>query len=353
MRELTPRADTSRLVRNRPGATLSAGGHIAPPVVEGLRVLAQRILDFGLRGGSWFLAPPKSAFFVSDGWGTSYAALSLRKLDTQTLDEITHVRTFDSVRNLIIQPNEGNLVACTFKRILVLESENLTERARISKIGQAHDALAFDPEGDHLVVGSGFGNIIKIIDTSRWAPTARKRAGPASTAVTGFEPHQVILFHGPSGRIAWYDSLDGKVVAEKRFSPFRPAAVFGAVAYLGTGNPEPMGKMILPSGEERPTPFQVVKHCTGVTLVDLISREVRAQLDLSPFGSLQFSTSGRLLFAAAKGRVTAIDTESTKLAFEWTLPDTLLPMAILEEGSRAIVVDDRSKMERILLLARD
>ena len=102
-----------------------------------LEVVAQRILEQGLRGGGWFLLPDESAFFISDGWGApSYASMRLRQIDQETLEEIRHARTRDSVRTVVKPEGTGVLVACTFKRILVFDVVTLTELHQISKAGR-------------------------------------------------------------------------------------------------------------------------------------------------------------------------------------------------------------------------
>ncbi len=319
-----------------------------------LEVVAQRILEQGLRGGGWFLLPDESAFFISDGWGaSSYASMSLRQIDQETLEEIRHARTRDSVRIVVKPEGTGVLVACTFKRILVFDVVTLTELHQLSKVGEANDAVAIDAEKDHLVVGSGFSSLIKSIDPTTWTVAGRKRVGPVSVAATGFQPHQAILFHGTTGRLAWYDCLSGKVVREERVPPFRPVVIKGPVAFLGTGTPEPLGRVIhVPSGEEEPAPIDMVRTCTGVAAFDLVEGELRSHATVPPFQSLQLSGTANTLFLLSKGRISARSPESGSPIFDWPLPETFIPMAVLDEGRRAIVVDDRSNMERILLLSR-
>jgi len=318
-----------------------------------LEVVAQRILEQGLRGGGWFLLPDESAFFISDGWGApSYASMKLRQIHQVTLEEIRHARTRDSVRTVVKLGGTEVLVACTFKRVLVFDAVSLTELRQISKVGEANDAVGIDPERDHVVVGSGFNGLLKSIDPAMWAVAGRKRVGPASVAATGFQPHQVILFHGTSGRLAWYDCLSGKVVREKRVPPFRPIAIKGSIAFLGTGTPEPVGRVIhVPSGEEEPAPVNMVRACTGIASFDLVEGELRSHASVPPFQSLQLSGTTNTLFLLAKGRISARNPESGGPVFDWPLPESFIPMAVLDEGRRAIVVDDRSNMERILLLS--
>src|SRR5205823_4962394 len=126
-----------------------------------LEVVAQRILEQGLRGGGWFLLPDESAFFISDGWGApSYASMKLRQIHQVTLEEIRHARTRDSVRTVVKLGGTEVLVACTFKRVLVFDAVSLTELRQISKVGEANDAVGIDAERDHVVVGDGFDGLL-------------------------------------------------------------------------------------------------------------------------------------------------------------------------------------------------
>ena len=64
-----------------------------------------------------------SVFYVSDGWGSYYSSMRLRKLSVETGEELDSVLTRDGVRCLHIE--EDRLFAVLNKRILEVDRASL------------------------------------------------------------------------------------------------------------------------------------------------------------------------------------------------------------------------------------
>lgn len=83
-------------------------------------------------GGGGVLDPTidpydKSVFYVSDGWGTSYGSIRIRKLSLETGEELANILTRDFARHFYF--NSKNIIVCLNKRILKLNRDDFSLQA--------------------------------------------------------------------------------------------------------------------------------------------------------------------------------------------------------------------------------
>lgn len=64
-----------------------------------------------------------AAFYISDGWNTSYAAMRLRKLSLETGEELANALVRSAVRYIDVNPD--TIYALLDKRILKLDRKDL------------------------------------------------------------------------------------------------------------------------------------------------------------------------------------------------------------------------------------
>lgn len=103
-----------------------------------------------------------SVFYVSDGWGSYYGSMRLRRLSAETGEELASVLTRDSTRCVHIE--EDRIFAVLNKRILELDRETLRVRRTYKKgVPQYMDHVGFDG-GDKLVLMNWMGGFLNIFD---------------------------------------------------------------------------------------------------------------------------------------------------------------------------------------------
>ena len=113
-----------------------------------------------------------SVFYVSDGWGSYYASIRLRKLSVETGEELKNVLTRDCVRCIHVE--EDRLFAILNKRILELDRETLEVRQAYKKgVPQHMDFVGFNGV-DKLVMMNWMGGFLNIFDLNT-EKTQRKK----------------------------------------------------------------------------------------------------------------------------------------------------------------------------------
>ena len=118
-------------------------------------------------GGGGVMAPAvdpfdPSVFYVSDGWGSLYASMRLRKLSAETGEELASVLTRDSTRCVHIE--EDRMFAVLNKRLLELDRSNLCVRCAYKKgVPQYMDYAGFNGE-DKLLLMNWNGGFLNVFD---------------------------------------------------------------------------------------------------------------------------------------------------------------------------------------------
>lgn len=336
-------------------------------------------------GGNLFPSSDDSHVLVSDGWLTTYSDIRLRRLEIPSLSETASVQTWDSVRAITFNRDQSVLAGCVFKkRTYVLSRTSLDAVAVIDGLGEGLDCLAFTPSGEFLVVGGNLHETVKIIDPGSWTIARRKRVGHTSSILMGADPDEVMLLHGPTGRVAWFDCRSGAVKHEIRVPPFRQAVQLDSSVFLSTGFAEPVSivpkdnaQYFADNAAYRPADFasfaqvareerasilqglleipghvpmvgmEQVKVIAGVATVDSVGREMKEHRLIRPFPSpkvenIQRSRSGQRLHLFSPGIVRTLRSDDLSLESDWLFSGQLRPLAVLDEGRAAVVVSPAS-----------
>jgi len=328
------------------------------------RVLAQRILDFGLHGGGrQFLLPDESGFLISDGMGSpsaTAASIHVRRLNPETLAETGRVRTADVPHDFALRDGGRSVLCCTWRQVFVLESGSLAIQVR-AKLGEGLGCLDLDLDEDHLVVGA-MGSL-QLLRASTLEPITRKRIGRVTAIARAPNGHTVVLLIGTEGRIIWFDCDRAKAVSELSVPHFSHAISDGSRVFLQLGQLTKYEPRAIGAGGEKVyvPPIDLVEPGGGVGVVDLARRSLVAEYEMprstiKPW-PLQLSSSRERLFVlAATGSsrlIRSIRLANGEVEFDWQLPETAIPLAALREGERAIIADERMNWQRILLVERD
>lgn len=112
-----------------------------------------------------------AVFYVSDGWGSSYSSMRLRRLSVETGEELASVLTRDSTRCIHIE--RDRIFAVLNKRILEMDRGSLgVIRAYKKGVPQYMDYVGFDGR-DKLLMMNWNGGFLNVFSLS--AETARKK----------------------------------------------------------------------------------------------------------------------------------------------------------------------------------
>jgi len=102
-----------------------------------------------------------------------------------------------------------------------------------------------------------------------------------------------------------------------------------------------------------------VLTANGLGVLDLRKRELVSHTVLPEFGSedspsssLLIDRSGRMIFLCSYGLVRALSARSREFEFEWTLPKNALPMAVIDDGNRAILGFETMSWRKLALVSR-
>jgi len=319
------------------------------------RVIAQRVLDDGLQGsGRQFLLPDESGFLISNRSGI------IQRLDPDTLQETARVRTADVPGAFAAKEGGKTTVCCTWHRVFSLDSLSLAIRAQAS-LGEGLGCLDLDAEEDHLAVGS-MGSV-QLLKAVGFDGQARKRIGGVSVIARTPDSHVVTLLQGTAGRIKWLDCEKAQIIYELEVPHFGDAVGDGSRVYLALGEltkyqPDAIGpggqKVVVP-------PIDLVRPGAGVVVIDTKHRTILAQYPSPPFAGnpcpLQVSSARQRLFVfcgtGSIRLIRSIQLNTGQVDFDWPLPENAVPLAVLDEGRRAIVADERMRWQRLLLIERD
>ena len=112
-----------------------------------------------------------SVFYVSDGWGSYYSSMRLRKLSVETGEELDSVLTRDGVRCLHIE--EDRLFAVLNKRILEVDRASLQVIRTYKKgVPLSMDCVASDGKNQLLMMNRN-GCFLNLLDLT--AGSVRKK----------------------------------------------------------------------------------------------------------------------------------------------------------------------------------
>ena len=146
-----------------------------------------------------------SAFYVSDGWGSCYASMRLRKLSLETGEELASVPTRDSTR--CIQVEEDRLFAVLNKRILELNRSDLSLRRAYRKgVPQYSDYVGFNGR-DKLLLMNWMGGFLSVFDLN--TETARKKKVDTCCGIWKEDENSFLLLNGDA--ILRYDLAGNKL----------------------------------------------------------------------------------------------------------------------------------------------
>ena len=155
-----------------------------------------------------------SVFYVSDGWGSSYSSMRLRKLSVETGEELASVLTRDSTRCVHIE--EDRMFAVLNKRLLELDRSDLRVRRAYKKgVPQYMDFAGFNGE-DKLLLMNWNGGFLHVFDLN--TEKTRKKKVDTCCGIWKEEKNSFLVLNGDA--VLRYDLAGNKLIKLADSEPF-------------------------------------------------------------------------------------------------------------------------------------
>lgn len=155
-----------------------------------------------------------SVFYVSDGWGSSYSSMRLRKLSVETGEELASVLTRDSTRCVHIE--EDRMFAVLNKRLLELDRSDLRVRRAYKKgVPQYMDFAGFNGE-DKLLLMNWNGEFLNVFDLN--TEKTRKKKVDTCCGIWKEEKNSFLVLNGDA--VLRYDLAGNKLIKLADSEPF-------------------------------------------------------------------------------------------------------------------------------------
>lgn len=275
-----------------------------------------------------------SSVYVADGWGTSYASLSLRRLSIADGAVTAAVRLRAPVFSVALGDDAEHVVGATGKRLIELRRSNLEETARWDKNvpRYAHYAAR---SGPYALLMGWAGPSVGIFDL-RSGTCAKKKVGSCQ-GLRRRSDGTVLILSGKQGTISSCAPASSTLRQIARPGPFIFASFSETEALVALG-----------LGDPYVTTGNTITHsrlAQSVGLVDLNesggSVAVEAPL---PFDGLWLSADGRRLFFAQGPRFLICARDGSKLTItaEHELPEQFTPVLVVPDRSIVLGADRTS-----------
>lgn len=155
-----------------------------------------------------------SVLYVSDGWGSSYSSIRLRKLSVETGEELANVLTRDCVRCIHVE--EDRLFAVLNKRLLELDRSDLRMRRAYEKgVPQYMDYAGFNGE-DKLLLMNWNGGFLNVFDLN--TEKTRKKKVDTCCGIWKEDESSFLVLNGDT--ILCYDLAGNKLIKLTDSEPF-------------------------------------------------------------------------------------------------------------------------------------
>jgi hypothetical protein len=239
-----------------------------------------------------FHDPITDSIYVSDGWGTPFRSLKLRRLDARTGAEISAIRLNNAVRTSCYLDDQMLLVALD-TRLVALDRHTLTQTERWDKRVPRYtsDMISFDRT---VLLMNFLGPSLNAISLDSGRISRTKVGSCAGMHVFG---NQAIICNGKEGAIRLCEGH--KILATWGVPPFKATAYspVDQILALALGDPFTL----------TPDSFRSYPLSRTVCLFSMVGTHDRRDFQApSDFFAHAFSTDGRSLYLADNRQVTTV-----------------------------------------------
>lgn len=155
-----------------------------------------------------------TAFYVSDGWGSYYSSMRLRKLSAETGEELASVLTRDCTRCVHIE--KDRMFAVLNKRILELDRSDLSVRRNYKKGVPQYMDYASSNGGDKLLLMNWNGGFLNVFDLN--TEKTRKKKVDTCCGIWKENENSFLILNGSA--ILRYDLAENKLIKLADGEPF-------------------------------------------------------------------------------------------------------------------------------------
>lgn len=142
-------------------------------------------------------------FYISDGWGSSFPSMKLRKIVLETGDEVNVVSIKNSVRCLYWSENKKDLFAISDNKIFQIDRTHFVVEKKLTKgVPKYSDYMSSDDKDVLLLMNfsSGFLNIYNYI-----SETSTKKKMKSCRGISKETNSRFLIFCGHYGSVMRYD----------------------------------------------------------------------------------------------------------------------------------------------------
>lgn len=282
------------------------------------------------------------AVFITDGWGTAYAACRLRRLNLANGEEETTASLKDAAYSIALHRNESLVLAVLGRRVLELKAKSL-ERVREWNSGipqYSHRAIHCGPD---LLLMNWRGPTLTTLNLER-TKTTRCRVGSCLSFIR-LDDSGVLICSGKEGIVWRYAVGSGEPKELLKTKAFRAVAFIRTTQRLVLGEGEPF--------EISPDRVEHFTHFRSVSVFDLKSCELTSYSLAREFDFLAASQNSDCILLGNKNSVTASSIKEGEVVPLWSgnLPTGFKPATVSDDFRLMIGVKRFSRDPSELLLA--
>lgn len=163
------------------------------------------------------------AFYIGDGWGSSFPSMKLRKLSLLDGAEIASAYVKSPVRCLHFEPDGGKLMAAGDNKWFGIDRRTMQVEVKYEeKIAKYCDFISSDGFGNYVAMNYRTG-WLNIYDTN--SRIGRKRKLGSCGGIVPADASTFLIFLPLEGQVAHYDLAQEAVIRLRRFSTFKQALI--------------------------------------------------------------------------------------------------------------------------------
>lgn len=142
-------------------------------------------------------------FYISDGWGSSFPSMKLRKLTLETGDEVNSISIKNSVRCLYWNENQKDLFAVSDNTIFQIDRTRFTIEKKLKKGVPKYSDYINSDDKNILLMMNFSSSVLNIYDCA--TETSTKKKVKSCRGISKESENSFLIFCGYYGAVMKYD----------------------------------------------------------------------------------------------------------------------------------------------------
>ncbi|ANF52625.1 hypothetical protein A0O34_19850 [Chryseobacterium glaciei] len=206
-------------------------------------------------------------FYISDGWGSSFPSMKLRKLVLEAGDEVNSISIKNSVRCLYWNENKKVLFAVSDNKIFQIDRASFTIEKKLTKgVPKYSDYISSDDKNALLLMNFS-SNFLNIYNTD--TETSIKKKMKSCRGISKVNDNSFLIFCGHYGSVMRYDLLKNEtdqvlkteiyknVIHRKSGRLYLQCGILEPATETKHERIEPIPKLIIYQSLDHKTPFTI------------------------------------------------------------------------------------------------